>query len=56
MGPGIALAFAHRGYEVKLVDINEKHLNKAKSLMRISLSTLVEFGAFKKEEIVPTVD
>lgn len=56
MGPGIALAFAHRGYEVKLVDINEKHLSKARSLMRTSLSTLVEFGAFKKEEVAPTLD
>ncbi len=55
MGSGIALVFAHHGYEVKIVDIHQESLNKAKSVIRTSLNTLVEFGILEQEEIDPTL-
>jgi 3-hydroxybutyryl-CoA dehydrogenase len=55
MGSGIALVFAHRGYEVRLVDISQESLDKAKSVIQTSLNTLVEFGILNREEIDPTL-
>jgi 3-hydroxybutyryl-CoA dehydrogenase len=40
MGHSIAMAFAQRGYEVDLVDVNRELLTKALSLIRSNLETL----------------
>ena len=53
MGPGMALVFAQHGYMVKLFSRRQETLNKAESVIRTSLGTLLEFGILKKEEIDP---
>lgn len=51
MGHSIAQVFAHAGIEVKLVDIEEKILERAISLIESNLGTLSEFGRVSSDEI-----
>lgn len=50
MGPGIALSYAQGGYEVTLYTRSEKTLYKAKEMLQVSLSTLVEEKMLSKGE------
>jgi 3-hydroxybutyryl-CoA dehydrogenase len=51
MGHGIAQIFAQSGYRVTLYDILPQALNRADTLIRSSLQTMVEAGLVKTSEI-----
>jgi 3-hydroxybutyryl-CoA dehydrogenase len=51
MGHGIAQAFAQNGYQVSLVDLVEQALSRADILIKSSLSTMVEAGLIKEDEV-----
>ena len=50
MGHGIAQVFAMKGYEVKLLDINEEILKKAMQSIEWSLNKFVEKRRIRKED------
>ena len=52
MGHSIAQVYAQGGFEVSLVDINEKILDRAINLIENNLHTLTEFNRVKSSEIV----
>lgn len=54
MGPGLAQVFANAGYQVALYSRTEETLQKAQSVIRTNLSTLVEQGLVN-EAAVPAV-
>lgn len=56
MGHGIAQVFAQAGYQVTLMDKFEKSLERAHILIQTSLSTMVEAGFIRSEEIRPIMD
>ena len=56
MGHSIAQLYAQAGFEVDLVDINEKALDRAIKLVKSNLPILVEFGKIKSEEIPEIVN
>ena len=51
MGNSIALVFALAGFRVCLVDVDQKALHRAMSLIESGLDTLAEFQKTSKEEI-----
>lgn len=55
MGPGIALMFGWHGYDVRLFSLNTEESEKAGSVMRTSLETLLECEILTKDEIEPTL-
>ncbi len=55
MGPGIALMFGWHGYDVQLFSLNAEESDKAGSVMRTSLETLLECEILTKDEIEPTL-
>lgn len=55
MGPGIALMFGWHGYAVRLFSLNTEESEKAGSVMRTSLETLLECEILTKDEIEPTL-
>jgi len=55
MGPGIALMFGWHGYDVQLFSLNTEESEKAGSVMRTSLETLLECEILTKDEIEPTL-
>lgn len=50
MGSGIAQVFMESGYEVALRDIDEKFLNKGKSLIEKNLDKKIQKGTLSEEE------
>lgn len=55
MGPGIALMFGWHGYAVRLFSLNTEESEKAGSVMRTSLETLLECEILTQDEIEPTL-
>jgi len=55
MGHGIAQVFAMKGYEVKLLDINEEILKKAMQSIEWSLNKFVEKRRIRKEDAEATL-
>lgn len=53
MGHSLAQVFAQGGYPVRLMDLKEEILSKAKSLMASNLQTLVELRLLKKNQQSP---
>ena len=53
MGHGIAQAFAQAGYQVSMMSRTQKTLDRARSLIETSLSTLVQEGILDPR-LVPT--
>ncbi len=51
MGHGIAEIFLINGYEVRLVDVSEQALQKAKQLIEESLKKFAERGKIKPEDV-----
>jgi len=51
MGNSIAQVFASAAFDVALVDVDEKALNRAMGLIESSLKTLVDFGKISKDQI-----
>jgi 3-hydroxybutyryl-CoA dehydrogenase len=51
MGHAIAQLYAQAGFEVDLVDLNEKVLDRAMKLVKSNLPILAEFGNLKSEDI-----
>ena len=51
MGNSIAQVFASAGFDVILVDVDEKALNRAMGLIESSLKTLANFGKISKDQI-----
>lgn len=51
MGHSIAQVFAQSGIEVRLVDLDDKTLERAANLVRSNLETLAEFGRVSSNEI-----
>ncbi len=51
MGHSIAQVFAQAGIEVDLVDLNERALTRATTLIRTNLHTLAEFGRVHENDI-----
>jgi len=51
MGHSIAMVFAQGGFEVDLVDVKEEVLDRAMSLIRSNLNTLVEGGLIHSKAI-----
>ena len=56
MGHGIAQLYAQAGYEVDLVDLDEKRLDHAMQLVKANLPILAEFGKVKSEDIPAIID
>lgn len=56
MGHSLAQVFAQGGYAVRLTDINEAILSKARRLIASNLRTLAETGSFPQEEIPAALD
>jgi 3-hydroxybutyryl-CoA dehydrogenase len=56
MGHSIAQVYAQVGFEVDLVDINQKKLESAIKLIRSNLEVLAEFNRFPKNEILKIID
>lgn len=53
MGPGIALTYATYGYEVQIYDSGSSQIiEKAKSVIKTSLKTMVEAGFVQKDKTV----
>lgn len=51
MGHGLAQIFAQSGYDVSMVDIDQRQLDRADTLIRSSLATMVEAGLIKKGDV-----
>jgi 3-hydroxybutyryl-CoA dehydrogenase len=51
MGNSIALVFARADIDVKLVDVDEKALDRAMSLIKSSLNTIADFGKIPRDKI-----
>jgi len=54
MGNSIALVFARADIDVRLVDVDEKALDRAMSLIESSLNTIADFGKIPRDKI-PTI-
>ena len=55
MGHSLAQVFAQRGYKVRLNDVQEEILSKAKRLIAANLQTLVELGFLEQEDAAATL-
>ena len=55
MGHALAQVFAQNGYPVWLVDVDERILDRARSMIASNLNTLTEAGCFPREEIPATL-
>ncbi len=53
MGHGIAQVFATGGYDVSLYSRTQSTLDRAQTLTKVSLETMVEAGLIKKSDIEP---
>jgi 3-hydroxybutyryl-CoA dehydrogenase len=53
MGHGLAQMFAQNGYDVSLYSRTQKTLDRADSLIRGSLNTMIEAGVLKESEVEP---
>jgi len=51
MGHGLVQIFAQAGYSVSMVDVNQQALDRADTLIRSSLDTMVEAGLVKRSDI-----
>lgn len=51
MGAGIAQSFAQAGIQVRLVDRSGKTLSRSKTLTRLSLNVLADYGTIQREEV-----
>lgn len=56
MGHGIAQLYAQAGFEVDLVDLDTKVLDRAMQLIKANLPILAEFGKVKSEDIPAIID
>jgi 3-hydroxybutyryl-CoA dehydrogenase len=56
MGSGIAQLFARRGYDVRVVDLDEESLERSKRLVALLNSSLIEQGIMTEQEAARTVD
>jgi 3-hydroxybutyryl-CoA dehydrogenase len=53
MGHGLAQVFAQGGYEVSLFSRTQETLNRADTLIRTSIDTMIEANVLKKSDIKP---
>src|SRR5512139_2153618 len=51
MGHGIAQAFAEAGYQVSLMSRTQKTLDRALSLTKASLDTMVQGGMLRQDQV-----
>ena len=56
MGHSIAQVYAQAGFEVYLVDIDQKKLEHATKLIKSNLEVLAEFNRIKKNNISKVLD
>jgi 3-hydroxybutyryl-CoA dehydrogenase len=56
MGHALAQVFAQGGCAVRLVDVDDAVLARARRMIASNLKTLVETGCFQEEEIAATLD
>jgi 3-hydroxyacyl-CoA dehydrogenase len=55
MGHSLAQVFAQSGYKVRLNDVQEEILSKAKGLIAANLQTLVELGFLEQKDAAATL-
>src|SRR5512135_1000959 len=55
MGHGIAQEFALAGYQVRLHDLSDDQLEKARRSIRVNLQNLVSLGRLEDTQIEPAI-
>jgi 3-hydroxybutyryl-CoA dehydrogenase len=55
MGNGIAHTFAQNGFTVKLIDVNEKALDKGMNTIASNLDRMVIKGTISQEDVIKTI-